>query len=115
MSYEQMPAPPQSVPHVNATYYNQDPQYAQYTQYAQYDPYAAQQQPSTLQSWFEFNNTGYIKGFVVGAGLALVLANPTVQRALVSGVVKLWTGMQGGVEEIKEHVKDIKAEISTKE
>ncbi len=84
--------------------------YQQYTA-----PVYQQQQPTTLQSWFNFQNSGYLKGFAVGAGVALVLANPTVQRAIVSGAVKLWTTVQGGVEEIKEHVKDITAEISTKE
>lgn len=80
-----------------------------------YDNNYAYQQPSTLQTWFNYRDPNYIKGFVVGAGVALVLANPTVQKAIVSGAVKLWTGIQGGVEEIKEHVKDVKAEVSTKE
>lgn len=78
------------------------------------DPYLAPQ-PPVLKNWFDFQNSGYLKGFVVGAGLTLLLANPTVQRAVVSGTVKLWTALQGGVEELKEHVKDIKAEMSIKE
>ncbi len=73
------------------------------------------QQPSAVQSWFNYRNPSYLKGLAVGAGLALVLTNPAVQKALVSGAVKLWTAVQGGVEEIKEHVQDIKAELSTKD
>lgn len=108
MSYDQnMPAPYQTAPHYNQTYSNAPAMQGQYPQY--------QQQPSAMQSWFQFSNSNYLKGFVVGAGVAMILANPTVQRAMVSGAVKLWSGMQGGVEEIKEHVKDIKAEISSKE
>jgi len=72
-------------------------------------------QPSTAQSWFNFSNSGYLKGFVIGAGVALVLGNPTVQKSIVSGAVKCWSALQGGVEEVKEKVKDIKAEISSKD
>lgn len=108
MNYDQnMPAPYQTAPHYNQSYYNNPAYQAQYPQ--------NQQQPAAVQSWFQFKNSSYLKGFVVGAGVAIILSNPAVQRAMVSGAVKLWTGMQGGVEEIKEHVKDIKAEISNKE
>jgi len=66
------------------------------------------------ESWVNFRNPSYLKGFVVGAGVALVLSNPAVQKALVTGVVKLWSTVQGGVEEVKEQIQDIKAEMSQK-
>ncbi len=94
-------------------YYYYDPQgYAQ--QYATGDAYAmAQSQAqSPVGSWFNYKDSSYLKGFLVGAGVALVLANPTVQKALISGTVKCWNALQGGVEEVKEKVKDIKAEMS---
>ena len=100
--------------HTSGTYSGVAPGVAP-AQYPVYDPALAPQPTTTLQSWFNFHNSGYLKGFVVGAGVALVLGNPTIQRTLVAGAVKLWTGVQGGMEEIKEHVKDIKAEMSTKE
>ncbi|PID73963.1 MAG: hypothetical protein CSB33_00870 [Desulfobacterales bacterium] len=101
----------EAAPQLNATSYYGVP--VSQTQYDRYTAYPAP--PATVDNWFQFNNPAYVKGLVVGAAVALVAANPTVQRAVVSGVVKLWTGLQGGVEEIKEHVKDVKAEISSKE
>lgn len=71
--------------------------------------------PYGLESWFNFRNSGYLKGFAVGAGVALVLTNPAVQKALVAGAVKVWSTVQGGVEEVKEQIQDIKAEMSQKE
>ena len=73
-----------------------------------------QQQPPGpgVASWFEFSNSGYVKGFLIGAGATLLLTNPAIQKAMVTGAVKLWTFVQGGVEEIKEKVQDIKAEMS---
>lgn len=89
--------------------------------YHQYDPHAYRTlpasvpEPGALESWFNFHNSGYLKGFVIGAGMALVLTNPTVQKALVAGAVKLWSTVQGGVEEVKEQIQDVKAEMSQKE
>lgn len=62
--------------------------------------------------WFEFSNAGYLKGFLVAAGATLILTNPVIQKALVRGTVKLWSLVQGGVEEVKEQFQDIKAEMS---
>ena len=59
-----------------------------------------------------FQMPGYLKGFLLGAGATLVLTNSDVQKALVRGTVKLWSLVQGGVEEVKEQFKDVKAEMS---
>ena len=72
-------------------------------------------QPGFMDTWFNFNNSGYLRGFAVGAGMVLLLTNPAIQKALVSGVVKIWSAVQGGVEEVKEQIQDIKAEMSQKE
>ena len=69
-------------------------------------------QDSAVTSWFNFTNLDYLKGLVLGAGVALVATNPTVQKAVVSGAVKTWAAIQGGVEELKEQVQDAKAELS---
>jgi hypothetical protein len=67
---------------------------------------------SAVTSWFNFTNLDYLKGLALGAGVALVATNPTVQKAVVSGAVKAWAAVQGGVEELKEQVQDAKAELS---
>ncbi len=114
MSHEHLPETYYAGQGVEQPSYNAGPPPEDLRLYPYRDQYIAPQTPS-LKNWFDFQNSGYLKGFVVGAGLALVLANPTVQRTVVSGTVKLWTALQGGVEEIKEHVKDIRAEMSVKE
>lgn len=73
---------------------------------------AIQPSPSTgVSSWFDFSNSGYVKGFLIGAGVTLLVTNPTIQNALIKGTVKLWSFFQGGVEEVKEKIQDIKAEM----
>ncbi len=85
----------------------------------QYAPYGTWYEPAQssaygVQSWFDFRNSGYLKGFVVGAGLTLVLTNPAVQKAMVQAGVRLWSTVQGGMEEVKEQIHDVKAEMSQK-
>ncbi|WP_303850209.1 hypothetical protein [Seleniivibrio woodruffii] len=82
------------------------PQYAQQAYYPQQHTAA-----SHLKEWFNFREPSYVKGFVIGAGVALVLTNPAVKKAIVKGVVKLWGGLQGGVEELKEQIRDVQAEM----
>jgi hypothetical protein len=65
-----------------------------------------------VTSWFDFSNSGYLKGLFVGAGVAILLTNPAVQRALLAGGIKVWSLFQGGIEEVKEQVHDIRAEMS---
>lgn len=72
----------------------------------------ARAESSTLGSWLNFTSGDYLKGIALGAGVALVATNPTVQKAVVSGAVKVWAALQGGVEELKEQVQDAKAELS---
>lgn len=75
----------------------------------------AAQQPAAstgLSSWLGLTNPDYLKGLALGAGIALVVTNPSVQKAVVSGAVKAWAAVQGGVEELKEQVQDAKAELS---
>ncbi|MGE4292147.1 MAG: YtxH domain-containing protein [Desulfovibrio sp.] len=77
---------------------------------------AVSPQPVTgLASWLNVTDPGYLKGLALGAGVALLVTNPKVQQAVVSGAVRLWAAIQGGVEEIKEQIQDVKAELSREE
>jgi len=80
------------------------------SQYGYYPPAPE----SWTQGWFAFTDAGYVKGVLLGAAVTYVMTNPKVQRAMVKGVVALWTSVQGSVEEVKEQIKDIKAEMSMK-
>ncbi len=113
------------------TNYDQGQQYAQaqqptqtsnYRQDLQYDKnmynspnaqYAGENQ-SAVASWFDYKSNTYLKGLLIGAGVTLLATNPTVQKAVVKGSVSLWNGIRGGVEEIKEKIEDIKAELAEK-
>ena len=68
--------------------------------------------PSALGSWFDYSNSSYIKGLVVGTSVTLLVTNPTVQTAVAKSAVAAWTAVVGGVEEIKERIRDAKAEKS---
>lgn len=93
------------------TYYNQDPKLIAAQQ--QVDA-STQVQPvqAPIKSWVNVTDSRYLKGFAVGAAVAIVASNPTVQKAVVSGSVKLWAALQGGIEEAKEKLQDIKAEVN---
>jgi hypothetical protein len=85
-----------------------------------HDPYGAVSNralvPATTQSaiasWFDYTNASYIKGVLIGAGATLLVTNPKVQSAIVNGAVAAWAAVVGGIEEIKERVRDAKAEKS---
>lgn len=70
---------------------------------------------SGIGSWFDFSSSGYLKGFLIGAGATLLLTNSTIQKALIRGTVKAWSFVQGGMEEVKEQFQDVKAEMSQEE
>jgi len=67
--------------------------------------------PYGLQSWFDFSGPSYLKGILIGAAVTLAVTHPAVREKLVRGGVWLWTTLQGGLEEIKEQVQDVKAEM----
>lgn len=106
---------------MSTNYYGQNPftqghpaQQAFPVESGQYEqPYYAQ--PTSLtQGWLAFNDPGYVKGLLLGAAVTFVLTNPKVQRAIVKGAVTALASVQGGFEEIKEQIQDIKSEMSIK-
>ncbi len=75
---------------------------------------SGQSTPAT-SSFFNLGNDRFLKGLLIGAAAAYLLTNESVQRTAIKGVVKLWGGLQGGVEEIKERFHDAEAEIQASE
>ncbi len=71
-----------------------------------------QEGDGAMSGWLAFSSDSYLKGFLAGAAVTFLLTNRTLQKTLVKGAVKLWTSVQGGVEEIKEQIQDVKAEMS---
>jgi hypothetical protein len=72
-------------------------------------------QYQTQTPFLNFSNDRFLKGLVIGAAAAYVLTNESVQRSAIKGVVKVWSMLQGGVEEIKERFHDAEAEIRAAE
>lgn len=53
----------------------------------------------------------FLLGAVIGAAAAWVLADEELRAKLVKAGIKLYAGIAGGFEEMKEQVADIKAEV----
>ncbi|GBC63515.1 hypothetical protein DENIS_4509 [Desulfonema ishimotonii] len=96
----------------NQNYINEDAYNYGYAGDGTYLPQQAQM--AGPAAWFNFSDGSYLKGFLVGAAVTLVVANPTVQKTIVRGAVKIWSTFQGGLEEVKENIQDVKAEMSGK-
>ncbi|MCG5511480.1 YtxH domain-containing protein [Ectothiorhodospira lacustris] len=53
----------------------------------------------------------FLLGLMVGAGAAWILSDEEMRRKIMKAGLDLYAGMAGGVEEIKEQMADIKAEM----
>lgn len=62
-----------------------------------------------------YKSPSFLKGVLLGAGLAYIATNKTVQQAVISASVRMFASVQGSFEEMKEQIQDIKAEISSEE
>jgi len=76
---------------------------------------SAQYQYQSQTPFLNFSNERFLKGLLIGAAAAYLLTNESVQRSAIKGVVKVWSMLQGGVEEIKERFHDAEAEIRAAE
>ncbi len=65
--------------------------------------------------FINYKSPSFIKGLLLGAGIAYIATNKTVQQAVISTSVRLLTSVQGSFEEMKEQIQDIKAELSNEE
>lgn len=63
------------------------------------------------QPLFNFGNDRFMRGLLIGAAAAYLLTNEDVQRTVIKGAVKVWSTVQGGIEEAKERFRDAEAEL----
>lgn len=62
-----------------------------------------------------FLNGDFVKGALIGAGVAFLLTNKTTQKAIFNGFSKGSELVQAGIEELKERMEDAKAQMEAKE
>ncbi|MBB5047125.1 hypothetical protein HNR60_001877 [Rhodopseudomonas rhenobacensis] len=53
-----------------------------------------------------------LAGVVVGAAAAYLLSNDKIQSSVIRTAVSLWATVQGGLEEVKERIRDAEAEVT---
>lgn len=76
-----------------------------------YAPAHGYAQPSGAAAWFNFRDERFVKGLLVGAAATFLLTNESVQKGAIKSLVRVWTLVQGGVEEAKERFRDAEAEL----
>lgn len=110
---------PPAYPHPHG--YPQQQQAAYYAQAQNYGPHPAGNHPHDHQllhglgSFFNFRDERFVKGAITGAAITFLLTNDSVQKNAIKSLVKFWSMLQGGVEEIKERFQDAEAEIKAEE
>lgn len=75
-----------------------------------FDDGLLQGMPAFLRSG---NAEQFLLGAVLGASAAWVLADEELRGKLIKAGMKLYAGIAGGFEEMKEQMADIKAEVAT--
>lgn len=53
----------------------------------------------------------FVIGALLGAAAAYVLADEELRSKIMKSVMKLYAGLTGGIEEFKEQMADLKAEV----
>ena len=83
---------------------------------AGYGPGFAQAAPQASSApWIDFRDERFVKGLLVGAAATFLLTNEGVQKGAIRSMVRLWSLMQGGVEEMKERFRDADAELQAEQ
>ena len=67
--------------------------------------------PSGLASLFQLDNDSFWKGLLVGSLATLLLTNSTVKKGIMKTIIKASASVKGGVEELKEQLADVEAEV----
>ncbi len=89
--------------------YTVDPKTGQ-AYYIQSQEIPAEAQSSSLLG-LDMGSSAFWKGAFLGAGIALLVTNETVQKTVVKAVSKGMAAASAGVEEFKEKFEDAKAEV----
>ncbi|MCD1125123.1 YtxH domain-containing protein [Jinshanibacter sp. LJY008] len=79
-----------------------------------YNPYAPYpMDPSAPQTPYRADNSRahLITGIVAGAAIAYLLSNRNVQKSIGATANKAWGAVRGEVEELKERLADVQAEL----
>jgi len=67
-----------------------------------------------ISSLFPSQHTDqFLLGLLLGAGAAWVLNDEEMRGKLIKSVMKVYAGVAGGFEELKEQMADIKAEVAS--
>ncbi len=101
------PAPEAARVHDGNPVYAHDPGTA-----AQPPPLPPDAPPPSTRAWLDWTHPSFITGLLAGTGATLLVTSPKVQNAVVRGAVAAWSAVVGGIEEIKERIRDAKAEKS---
>ncbi len=65
-----------------------------------------------LNNWLPSRKSErFLLGVLVGAGAAYVLSDENLRGKIIKSAMKLYSGVAGELEEIKEQIADYKAEI----
>ena len=89
-------------PLYDANQYGMVPQQSYQVQAAPYD---------TGFLGMNFRDQQFWKGALLGAAVALLVTNETVQKSVIKGAAKVVSAVQGGVQEVKEKFEDVRAEM----
>lgn len=74
-------------------------------------PQALNARAAPAQPFFDLGSDRFVRGLLIGAAAAYLLTNEDVQRTVIKSAVKVWSSVQGGIEEAKERFRDAEAEI----
>ncbi|MDO8453508.1 MAG: YtxH domain-containing protein [Sulfurimonas sp.] len=81
---------------------------------AMQNPYFNQSaQPKSLYaSYFgETPSDKFLRGLLIGGAAAYLLTNENAQKSIIKAGIKIYSALAGGVEEFKEKIMDVKAEL----
>lgn len=81
-----------------------------------YNPYTGMWEPNPAAMPVQMpaannNRTHLIAGLLAGAAITYLLTNRNVQQGITNTATKAWGTVRGEMEELKERVADLQAEV----